>query len=48
MECAVKAGWDEARTIRRCRQACRDAGYNDAIMAEIGERVGSININIKE
>lgn len=33
---AERAGWDRNRTIRRCRQACRDAGYNDDVMSKIG------------
>lgn len=39
VERAVKSGWDRNRTIRRCRQACKDAGYNDKLMGQI-ERQG--------
>jgi alanyl-tRNA synthetase len=34
-ECAKLAGWKTRGLLKRLRQACIDAGYNDKIMVEI-------------
>lgn len=36
---AVQNGWSKLKTIKRCYQACQDAGYNDDVMKEIGGKL---------
>lgn len=39
IQCAIDAGWKTDNLIERCRNACKDAGYNEEVMSEIGELV---------
>lgn len=39
IKCARKAGWKMKGLAERIYNACKDAGYNDEVMAEI-ERLG--------